>query len=206
MSSILRQINTDLLEEKTLADLNQQFLKTKPFPHIVIKNFLTEKVASKLRAALEKETFIEKESDLFSFKQTSDLYFSKVPEIKKFNTECLNWEFFSLIEKITKTKLSGTLDMSATLYESCDFLLPHDDEVEGRKIAYLLYLSKDFEEEDGGSFMLYNSDKNTPTTVAKKVPPEFNSLLLFEVSKNSFHEVLENVSNKKRYTIGGWVK
>jgi len=95
--------------------------------------------------------------------------------------------------------------MSGSRYDSTDFLLPHDDHLDNRKVAYILYLSKDFTKKDGGAFNLYNSSKNTPTTLAKSIPPQFNSLLLFEVSKKSFHEVSENLSKKSRYALGGWL-
>ena len=189
-----------------LEKFKTQFKKAKPFPHIVIENILNKEKAKLLLTEIKKENFIEKESDLFQFKQTNDLYFSKNKELKKFNSSLLSWDFFSLIEKITSSKFKGTLDMSATLYENTDFLLPHDDEIEGRKIAYLLYLSENFTEKDGGSFILYNSKNNSPTTISKKFVPHFNSLLLFEVSKNSFHEVSEVLTSKKRFTIGGWLK
>ncbi len=204
--SIKNYINPQLLEKANIYKLNNKFLKNKPYKHIQIKNFLEPKVADKLLKEIKKETFKEKESDLFQFKQTDDLYFSKNSTIKQFNSKLLTWPFFSLISQITiNKKFKGVLDMSATLYEKTSFLLPHDDKIENRKIAYLLYLSKNFKEKDGGSFALYNSKNNSPTTISKLYPPEFNSLLLFEVSKNSFHEVTENISNKKRYTIGGWL-
>lgn len=203
--SIQNQINSNLLNEKTIYKLNNQFKSAKPFPHIQIKNFLKLKQASVLLNNIKSLDFKEKESDLFQFKQTDDLFFSKNRTIKNFNQDCLSWEFFNLIEKITSSKFKGTLDMSATLYESTDYLLPHDDELEGRKIAYILYLSKDFKQKDGGSLIIYNSKNNKPTTLVKKIRPIFNSLVLFEVSKKSFHEVEENLSNKNRYAIGGWL-
>lgn len=200
---ILSQINPKILTE--IPKIQKSFSKAKPFRHVHIKNFLKEKIATSLLSALKKEKFLEKEADLFKFKQTHDLSFSKVPTLKNFNSSCLTWDFFDLISTITQTKFKGTLDMSGTLYESTSFLLPHDDELEGRKIAYILYLSKNFTKKDGGSFAIYNSKKNSPTTVAKRIPPEFNSLLLFEVSDISFHEVEENLSSKNRYAIGGWL-
>ena len=205
-TNLLDRLNPNLLNEKNLNSLNKQFLSAKPFPHIQIKNFIKEEKAITILEALKKEKFIEKESDLFHFKQTHDLHFTKNPELKKFHSSLLNWEFFNLISEITNTKFKGTLDCAGSLYESCDFLLPHDDKLEGRKIAYVLYLSKDFTKKDGGSFILYNSKNNRPTSIAKKIQPLFNSLLLFKVSRKSFHEVEENFSNKKRYAIGGWLK
>lgn len=203
--SIQNQLNPNLLNENTIYNLSNQFKSAKPFPHIQIKNFLKPKQASALLNSVKNLEFKEKESDLFQFKQTDDLFFSKNKIIKEFNSSCLSWEFFSLIEKITNSNFKGTLDMSATLYESTDFLLPHDDELEGRKIAYILYLSKNFKRKDGGSLIIYNSKNNRPTIISHKISPIFNSLILFEVSKKSFHEVEENLSKKDRYAIGGWL-
>ena len=95
--------------------------------------------------------------------------------------------------------------MAGTLYESGDFLLCHDDKLEGRKIAYVFYLTENFKEKDGGSFVLFNSANGKPGEVAQKHLPLFNHLLLFSVSRKSFHEVEENLSDKKRYAIGGWL-
>ena len=198
-------LNPIILSGKNLSSLNKQFLSAKPYPHIVIKKFLKPEIANSLLKEIQKEKFKEKQSDLFQFKQTDDLYFSKSKIVKEFHSTFLSWDFFHLVEKITSEKLQGTLDMSASLYESTDFLLPHDDEIEGRKITYLLYLSKEFTEKNGSRFLIYNTMSNSPTSIAKKIPPEFNSLVLFKISKKSFHEVEENLSSKKRYTIGGWL-
>ncbi len=197
-------INWCLLDEKALKKLNQRFSSAKSFKHVLIKDFLREEKVNSLLRALKTEEFIEKESDLFNFKQTSDLYFSKNEIIKNFHKTICSWSFFHLIEKITGVKLKGILDMSGTLYENCSYLLCHDDKLEGRKIAYVFYLSKNFTKKDGGDFVLFNSINNKPAAIAKKYSPLWNSLLLFEVSGNSFHEVEEILSNKKRYAIGGW--
>ena len=39
-----------------------------------------------------------------------------------------------------------------------DTLLCHDDELEGRRIAYILYLTPSWREEDGGTLDLFNTD------------------------------------------------
>ncbi len=199
-------ISPRLLNEQVLKQLNARFLAAKPFQHLQIKNFLLPNIANSLLKEIKKEIFFEKESDLFSFRQTHDLHFSKSKILKNFNTSLLSWNFFNFISKLANQKFSGVLDMSATLYGSSSFLLCHDDKLDGRKIAYLIYLSKDFAKSDGGSFVLYNSKKYRPTTPAKSYLPEWNSLLIFKVSKISFHEVEENYSKKPRYAIGGWLK
>jgi len=48
-------------------------------------------------------------------------------------------------------------------------------------------------------------DKLQPTEVVKSVRPKFNSLLFFEVSDRSFHQVAEVLSESKcRLSINGW--
>ena len=82
-----------------------------------------------------------------------------------------------------------------------DYLLFHDDVVEGRKIAYITYLS-DLSEADGGALRLYNIKK--PLRPIKKIYPRVNSFACFNVSEKSLHDVEEVKSKKQRLTIGGW--
>ncbi|MCA9485656.1 MAG: 2OG-Fe(II) oxygenase, partial [Nanoarchaeota archaeon] len=142
--------------------------------------------------------------DLFKFGQTHDFHYCKSKKLKAFHKSCLTWDFLNLIEEITNVKFKGTLSMSASLYKKTNFLLPHDDKLEDRKITYLYYLS-DLNKKEGGGFNIYKTKNNLPTKIEKTLQPEFNSLLLFKVQKNSFHEVAEILSDKPRYTIGGWI-
>ena len=64
--------------------------------------------------------------------------------------------------------------MAGTLYVDTDYLLCHDDQLEGRKIAYLFYLS-DMKETDGGSLNLFASKNRVPTTIERKIIPKFNT-------------------------------
>ena len=42
-----------------------------------------------------------------------------------------------------------------------DTLLCHDDELEGRRIAYIIYLVNSWSQEDGGTLDLFNVDGKT---------------------------------------------
>ncbi len=205
MNDFKEWINPKNLSENNTCEFKKTYERARPFKHLLIKDFLKENKANLLLKELKGEKFIEKEADLFNFKQTDDLYFTKNKVLKKFNNDFLSWDYFNFMTGITGKKFKGTLDMAGTLYESTSFLLPHDDELEGRKIAYIIYLAKNFSEKDGGNFILYNSKSKEPTIIAKKYPPLFNSLLMFEVSEISFHEVEENMSKKNRYALGGWL-
>ena len=110
------------------------------------------------------------------------------------------------MHQITGLKVGvGALDLAGSLYKSADYLLCHDDQVEDRKIAYILYLSKKFEEKDGARFILFNEKDGKPFKEDKKYIPEWNSLMIFQVSNVSFHAVEENFSDNDRFAIGGWL-
>lgn len=74
---------------------------------------------------------------------------------------------------------------------SSDVLLCHDDELDGRRIAYILYLvDEDWSSSDGGNLDLFDVDENNqPRCVAASVTPAWNSFGFFAVTTKSFHQV-----------------
>ena len=181
----------------------QEFTHSNPFPHLVLKDFLVIKRANNLRKALLSQPMSRKSSDLFDFLQTSDLSTPKNPVLKEFfqklnSPEMLFWIKQTTGQSVRKASLAGFC------YQSGDYLLPHDDRLEGRKIAWILNLSKGFTSKEGGCLELFATKNNKPTCVVKKIPPTYNTLTLFKVSKNSFHHVSELLTKKKRYSLGGW--
>lgn len=185
---------------------DKQFESNRPFPHLLIENFLSEEKAEKLLKALKKEEFEEKDSDLFQFRQTQDLHYSENKEIKEFVNMLESKEFSDKIKNITGINVKkGAFDLAGSLYIDTDYLLCHDDELEGRKIAYIYYLSEDFSEKDGGALALLEDNDGKPGKTSKRYYPKWNSLMIFEVSKKSWHEVEEVIGKKRRYAIGGWL-
>lgn len=82
----------------------------------------------------------------------------------------------------------------------------HDDELEGRRIAFIMYFVKDWSEKDGGTLDLFDRDQNgDPKEIVKKLVPKTNSLAFFPVTEKSFHQVAEVLTkDKERLSIGGW--
>ncbi|MDO8564280.1 MAG: 2OG-Fe(II) oxygenase family protein [Nanoarchaeota archaeon] len=196
----------EFMNKVKVDELKKKFEKNSPFPHLVIDNFLNVEKVAKLALALKKEEFEEKDSDLFSFKQTQDLHYSENKEIKEFVGFLESQEFSDLVGGMTGIKVeSGALDLFGSLYENTSYLLCHDDQLEDRKIAYIIYLGDNFNEDDGGALFLREDNKGKPGEIAQKYYPKFNSLVMFEVSKKSWHEVEEVIGKKKRYAIGGWL-
>ena len=96
------------------------------------------------------------------------------------------------------------IDMAAYVYGLGDFLLPHDDQVEGRIIAYSLHLTPEITEEMGGSLDLFEADDEGKSKMVDSIIPEYNSLIMFEVSKTSWHQVREILTDIQRLTVTGW--
>ena len=180
--------------------LQLAFSSSNPFPHLELKDFFREDRAKKLLLALSKEKFIPKEADLLKLKQTNDLASSSVRELQGFRKFLLSEDFMSYMESITGFTLKrGVIDLAGSLYEDTDYLLCHDDQLEGRKIAFLFYLSS-MGKNEGGSLGLLDTQLRT----VKRIVPRFNTFAFFEVSPHSFHEVEEMLKDRQRITLGGW--
>ena len=197
-------INQEHFSSRDISQFNRLFSKAIPFPCLVVDNFLREEIAVKLLKALSKEKFYPKESDLFKLSQTSDFAGTKNPVLVEFREVLSSESFVRFLGKVTGNKLvAGKIDMAGAIYSDTDFLLCHDDKLEGRRIAYIYYLS-DFSISDGGSLSLFSSENSMPKKAVKKILPKFNRLAFFEVSDISFHEIEEVVSEKQRISINGW--
>jgi prolyl 3-hydroxylase /prolyl 3,4-dihydroxylase len=197
-------LNPEYLKKKNIHHNEKLFLHQKPFPHLELKNFFQEDKAKLILRALQQESFTLKESDLFKFKQTKDLKSTKNNVLR----ECYNFlsspEFIKYMASLSSTKLKpNSIDMAGTLYGDTDFLLPHDDRLEERKIAYLYYVSS-LEKSDGGQLNLFSSKNNEHLKIEKQIIPAFNTFAFFLVSPESFHSVEEVVSKKQRYALSGW--
>ena len=70
-------------------------------------------------------------------------------------------------------------------------LLCHDDELEGRRIAYILYLvEEDWVSSDGGNLELFDvNESKQPDKIVTSLVPQWNSLAFFAVTPTSFHQV-----------------
>ncbi len=192
------------LNRKKQNDLNEKFHRSPPFPHLVLPNFFHPEKAEALLTALSNESFERKKADLFQLSQTPDFQISSQPLLREFRVFLASPEFIQFMSSITGKKLNvGTIDISGSLYEDGDFLLCHDDRVEGRKIAFFLYLS-DLDKRDGGVLSLFESTRGMPTCVGQTITPQFNTFAFFLVSPKSFHQVDEIITNTQRIAISGW--
>lgn len=194
------------IPREELVRLGKRFKSARPFPHAVIENFLAGGNCKRLLSELKKEQFYIKDSDLFTFRQTGNLFHSKNAVVSAAVTMFSSRQFAGAISAISGIKLKhGAIDVSGSLYERTDYLLCHDDQLEGRKIAFILYLSGSFYAADGGALVFLSHKGKRPYRKVMAYPPLENSLMIFAVSEESWHEVEEVLADKQRYTIGGWL-
>ncbi|XP_078469855.1 prolyl 3-hydroxylase OGFOD1-like isoform X1 [Lampetra planeri] len=178
-----------------------------PFPHTVIPNFLQDEdgFLGRLQRELLALDFHHKSNDLYKFQQSDDLKERQESCISALRT-VLYQDFRAWLSEVLAVELEDTVDMFCAKYDYTDVLLCHDDELEGRRVAYILYLVPDWSEGDGGALQLFSVDENmNPLSVVKSLVPAWNTLVFFEVSPMSYHQVSEVLSqSKRRLSVGGW--
>lgn len=196
-------INPHYLKENIIKDLQLRFRQSKPFSYLELPGFFHQEKMKILLKSLHQEKLILKNSDLYTFLQTNDFKGTKNKILQQFRSFLSSPEFVHYLAFLTATRLNNKIDIFGTVYKDTHYLLPHDDHVEDRKIAYFLYLST-LTKKDGGKLLLYHSQNKKPTAVAHQIMPLFNTFAFFNVSTKSFHEVEEVIGTKQRVTITGW--
>ena len=189
-----------------LAIYKNKFSCSKPFNNLSIPNFLDEKLARKIKEVLKKEDYYIEENDLYKFGRTIDFKHINNSTLKELRNNFLSEEFISYIENLTNTKLKrNKIDLHSIKLLNTHYLLCHDDDVLGRKIAFILNLSENWNTKDGGNLELFQCKNNKPFKVHTSITPKLNQFNIFIVEPNkSFHQISEVLSNKQRISISGW--
>lgn len=110
--------------------------------------------------------------------------------------------FTELFETLLGEPL-GPSDFHVHAMRAGDYLRPHRDAVEQRRLAYVLFVTPEWPSCVGGVLTL-----STDAGDAYVVPPEYNSLALFDVRAQTEHCVSaidECAGPRRRITIGGWI-
>ena len=175
-----------------------------PFPHVIIKNFLDEQTLDLVTYALAGLEYEFDDSDLFNY-LSFGLTDVDHPVINILRDDLGDDNWRDKVAKKFGVKQLSKIDMSAYVYGLGSFLLPHDDQVEGRIIAYSLHLTDvEISEDMGGALHLYEADNAGKSKLVKSIIPEYNSLIMFEVSDKSWHQVGEVLEDIQRLTVTGW--
>jgi Rps23 Pro-64 3,4-dihydroxylase Tpa1-like proline 4-hydroxylase len=168
-----------------------------PFPNIHFNDFFNAKFLDSVLA----EFNINEERDSVFFNDANQLKWSSKGDTSfgqntKELIHFLNTEsFLQFLQKLTgieETLLPDPYLIGGGLHEikRDGFLKIHADFNKhtktklDRRINVLIYLNKDWEDEYGGHFELWNKDM---THCEKKIKPDFNTLAIFSTSDYSYH-------------------
>ena len=179
-------------------------VKKNPFPYVIVNDFLDSNTLDLVIDALAGLEYDFKESDLFSYWASVELTDINHPAINILRDDLGDKPWREKVSKSFNVKELSNIDMAAYVYGLGDFLLPHDDQVEGRIIAYSLHLTPEITEEMGGALNVFEADDKVKSKLVDSIIPEYNSLIMFEVSDHSWHEVSEILMDIQRLTVTGW--
>ncbi|VDL81405.1 unnamed protein product [Schistocephalus solidus] len=215
-----------------------------PFAFAALPNFLapdnqdksttTASLIDALEAEARKLPLHRRQNDLFSLNQSDDLKSlcqkgnetaaTEFPLLRQLR-EFFATDFLAWMKDVTGAELDeNEVDSSISRYEPTDYLLCHDDELERRRIAFVIYLvPEDWDRlTDGGCLDLIDSGpmpdkcgranlKSNPGDYhpwhsVMSLPPARNCLVFFEVCPRSFHQVAEIIGSRDRLSVHGWFK
>lgn len=101
-----------------------------------------------LEKELKSAPFFRNENDLYSLSQTIDLKLfdvEKYPFLRGFR-RFMSTTVRDFLSNITGFELNTQVAITGSRYSQSDLLLPHDDSLDFRKIAFVLYLTPDWKE------------------------------------------------------------
>lgn len=193
-------------EKKPLTNDAGVTLHVEPFQCCQMPQFLSdERFLTNLKDELLDQIFYDKNNDLYSFQQTNDLKKSSAPHVRAIREFFYN-DFRDWLSEVTGIAFTSQVDLTCSRYDDTDVLLCHDDELDSRCVAFALYLVQPWTSDDGGLLDLFDMDDHRqPNNIVKSLVPCWNSIVWFEVTEGSHHQVSEVLSEGKcRLSINGW--
>jgi Rps23 Pro-64 3,4-dihydroxylase Tpa1-like proline 4-hydroxylase len=215
------------LEPATLARYRDSF-GAHPARLIVLTDFLVDGAAERLNRFLESEAEYQAEYGSYSSERAiteaewlaadeADRFFRlrklvATPQRFRMSPNALTYLQFrkafqsadmrAFFETISGLALGWSDDFGAHLMIEGDFLRPHSDDNRDRRLALVMYLSKEWRREHGGMLRLTHRDG-----AFTEVEPRYNTMIAFDVLASPahvVHEVTAAPDSWRRLTIGGW--
>jgi hypothetical protein len=192
-------INSTTLE--SIDSLSKSYAISKPFPHVVIDNFLNPDIAEYLSINFPK---MEDMPNIFrepmSFKgQLSDIN-GKWPNFSPI-FGCLQSDNFRvLVSKITNIPdlIEDPILAGGGLHQSPNsgFLDIHVDanfhpidKSMHRRVNLILYVSRNWDSSWGGNLEIWSDSNFKPDELTESIEPKFNRAVIFSTSQVSWHGV-----------------
>lgn len=209
----MKYINPEYQKPEKIEELRELFKNAKPYPHLVLDDFLVEDKANIL---FDQFPPIEKLkihwNGLNEYKSEGSNFTDFHQNFSELKEEIRSQDFQGWFAKVTGIENTQVTDdkLGCGLHQGKNgsFLDPHVDfNMHHLKNLYrrsnlLIYLNKNWKDEYGGKLELWNEDMSQ---CEKKVEVIFNRCVIFETSNISYHgyskiTVPEGVTRKSFYS------
>ena len=197
----------------------KNFNKGRPFPHVVIDNFLKNKIAKKI----EKEfpNFTDKELHEYrnycEIKKSTNLWNLFQPTTYQLISILNSSEFTNNIKKKLKMKnlysdpgLNGgglhIMGKGGKLNPHLDYVIHPKLNIK-RKFNLIIFVTSNWKDKNGGEICFFGKNKknkNIPGKMVKKIVPKFNRAILFDTSMYSWHSVSRILTKNIRKSIAAY--
>ena len=193
-----------LISKLNIPFLRKNYKKGRPFDHVVIDGFWKKQIAQKLEKEIRDFKFYRRD-DVSVYnspleKKITCNHYDKFPKTAYQAFSYLNsLDFVDLVSEITGIKKiitdAGLHGGGLHIHPNGGKLNVHKDYSmhpklgKERKLNLIIYMSKNWKLEWGGSLELWSHDKkkNRPHKLVTEVPNKFNRAILFDTNQNSWH-------------------
>lgn len=191
----MQHINPDYLSEDKKQELAKAFSTGKPYPHIVMDQFLREDTALRMFEQFPSfDKFGRHYKGLNENKSEGSLFDTYDPIFKEVKDELSSDAFSKWIGEVTGIEESFITDdnLGAGLHQGgngsfldihIDFNI-HPKKNVHRRLNLLIYLNKDWKPDYNGAMEMWDEKM---TKCEKEVMCNFNRALIFETSEISYH-------------------
>jgi Rps23 Pro-64 3,4-dihydroxylase Tpa1-like proline 4-hydroxylase len=203
--------STKELMNKAIA-LKNDYIYAKPFPNIVLDNFFNEECLNQLIENFPKNT--HEYNAKFDNKNEKKLSLNNPNQFNDENNNFINFlnsfiftNFLQIITDINETLIPDPYLVGGGLHElkndgylniHADFNT-HPKMKLDRRLNVLIYLNKNWSDENGGQLELWNKEM---TKCYQSILPKYNRMVIFSTTTFSYHgnpnkvKCLENTSRK----------
>ena len=194
-----------ILSKGTIKILNEEkiireYHNSKPFPHLIIENFLDKKIANRISDLFPNynEQYLHNYSNAIEEKKVTNDWNKFPKDIYSTFLYLCSERFTALLRRISGApSLQADLGLhgggihmhkrGGKLNAHLDYSI-HPKVKLQRKLNILLYLTPNWQKEWGGELCFFeNSSNKVAGKLLKKIEPIFNRAVIFDVTKNSWH-------------------
>lgn len=185
--------------------LERRWQRAQPFPHIVLQSTIDEAACAALTEALDHESAERLAGEIYEVMATGHDF--EHPTLTALTDELQSADVLEAVGTITGKPVT-TVKARGYAFSAGHYLLPHADRDTDalRQVAFAIYVAVSPHLE-GGELELFDCQVELgqvfATEPAGRIAPAVGTLVLFDVSDRSLHQVREVIVGT-RASISGW--